>query len=235
MDVHAAQWIGKRERMEDAYAVSHFPDGTLAVVCDGMGGHCNGDAAARTAVDAFCAAFARLPEMPAERRLRVALDEANEAVGALFLAKGCFGGTTLLGVYVSHGVLYHVSVGDCALFLWRGGALRRLNEDHSMRTLYRGFGPECAMPESHCLRSALTGEPLALVDAPAGFPLLPRDRIILASDGTEELLFECHPGAELSALLSNRATPLASALVQACERLDNEFADNVTVLTLDAV
>ena len=235
MDVHAAQWIGCRERMEDAYAVSHFPEGTLAVVCDGMGGHSHGDVAARTAADAFSAAFAALAELPPERRLRVALDEANEAVCALYLQRANYGGTTLLAVYVSRGVLYHVSVGDSALFIWRSGTLRRLNEDHSMRAFYSGYGPECAMPDSHCLRSALTGEPPELVDAPAqGFPLLPRDRIILASDGVERLLFDCHPSTRLAAILSSRETPLAPALVQACEQLHDELADNVTVLTLDA-
>lgn len=233
MDVHAAQWIGKRERMEDAYAVSHFPVGTLAVVCDGMGGHCRGDEAARTAADAFCAAFAALHGLQAEPRMRAALDEANKAVGALYRKGGDYGGTTLLAAYVSRGVLHHVSVGDTALFLWRGNTLRRLNEDHSMRSFYKGFGPECAMPDAHCLRSALTGEPPELVDAPAGFPLLPHDRIILASDGAEELLFEGHPAAPLAEILSNRTTPLAPALVQACEQKRHPFADNVTVLTLD--
>ena len=233
MDVHAAQWIGKRERMEDAYAVSHFPEGTLAVVCDGMGGHCRGDEAARAAANAFCTAFAQLPGLPAQRRLRVALDEANEAVGALYLQTGTFGGTTLLAAFASHGLLHHVSVGDCALFVWRGGTLRRLNEDHSMRALYKGYGPACAIPDSHCLRSALTGEPPQLVDAPQGFPLLPHDRIIMSSDGTEALLFDSPLPTGLATILSDRAVPLAPAIVQACERLQDEYADNVTVLTLD--
>ena len=237
MDVHAAQWIGAREKMEDAYAVSHFPQGTLAVVCDGMGGHSHGALAARTAADSFCEAFARLENMQdVSRRLRVSLDAANEAVGALLLEHGGeFGGTTLVAAFVSRHLIYHVSVGDSALFLWRGGVLSRLNEDHSMRAFYQGFGPECAMPDSHCLRSALTGEPLELVDAPLqGFPLLPHDRLILASDGVEELMFDCTPTLALRRILSSTETPLAPALVQAVEALHNPLADNVTVLTLDA-
>ena len=237
MDVHAAQWIGMREKMEDAYAVSHFPQGALAVVCDGMGGHSHGDLAARAAADAFCAAFARLADMDdVPRRLRVALDEANEAVGALLLERGGeFGGTTLLAAFVTRHLLYHISVGDSALFLWRGDSLSRLNEDHSMRAFYQGFGPECAMPDSHCLRSALTGEPPEMLDAPPqGFPLLPHDRIILASDGVEELLFDCAPKASVRRILSSTDTPLAPALVQAVEALRFPLADNVTVLTLDA-
>lgn len=104
-----------------------------------------------------------------------------------------------------------------------------------MRAFYQGFGPECAMPDSHCLRSALTGEPPEMVDAPPqGFPLLPHDRIILASDGVEELLFDCAPKASVRRILSSTDTPLAPALVQAVEALRFPLADNVTVLTLDA-
>lgn len=220
--------------MEDAYTVAHFPEGTLAVVCDGMGGHSHGKLAARTAADAFRDAFTRLAELPVPRRLRAALDVANEAVGALFQEKGCFGGTTLLAVFAAHRLLHHISVGDSALFLWRAGNLVRLNEDHSMRAFYSGFGPECAMPDSHCLRSALTGEQPELVDEPQqGYPLLPHDRIILASDGVEDLLFDCIPTPAVREVLSSTAVPLASALVQATEALHSEYADNTTVVTLD--
>ena len=223
--------------MEDAYAVSHFPQGTLAVVCDGMGGHSHGDLAARAAADAFCAAFARLEGLETPQRLRGALDEANAAVGALLVEQGGeFGGTTLLAAYVTHHLLYHVSVGDSALFLWRGNTLSRLNEDHSMRPYYQGVGPACALlPDSHCLRSALSGDSMELVDAPQqGFPLLPHDRIILASDGVEELLSGCTPTQAVRRILSSTDTPLAPALVQAVEALHYPFADNVTVLTMDA-
>lgn len=236
MDAYVAQWIGTREKMEDAYAVTHLPEGTLAIVCDGMGGHRYGDCASAEAAAAFKETFCTHAGQPLLRRLRTALEEANAAVGRLFREKESFGGTTLLAVYVTKGLLYHISVGDSGLFLWRNNSLKRLNEDHSMRPFYQGLGAECALPESHALRSALVGEPLELVDSPdTPYPLLPQDRIILTTDGTEHLLYSCRPGMAVSRLLNTRSgvLPLAAALVQAAEALQDPYADNATVVSLD--
>ncbi len=85
MNAHVAQWIGCRERQEDAYVLRHFPTGLLVVVCDGMGGHHMGAVASRTAADAFVDAFTCAGEelVPAAR-LRHALETANDTVREAF-------------------------------------------------------------------------------------------------------------------------------------------------------
>lgn len=95
-----------------------------------------------------------------------------------------------------------------------------------------------AMSQGHALRSAVTGERLSLVDAPpTPYPLLPGDRIILASDGADALLLPPHMPESLRRMLDTRETDqkknLSVALVEACEALQNPYADNVTVLSMD--
>ncbi|MGN0835982.1 MAG: PP2C family protein-serine/threonine phosphatase [Akkermansia sp.] len=234
-----AQWLGRREKQEDAYAARPVAGGMLAVVCDGMGGHCYGDCASRAAAAAFADAFAE-QESALPERLQAALTAANAAVRGVYESQGAFGGTTLLAVFAGRGLLHWISVGDSPLYLWRMGRLIRLNADHSMRAVFEryvcagGMTLREAQRNGHMLRSALTGSRIPLVDAPrAGYPLLPGDRLILCTDGAEPLLAQGVLSPELRALLSERGGSLAARLVGACRELNEEHADNVTVITLD--
>lgn len=242
MDAHAAQWIGKRPRQEDAYGIRHFPEGSLAVVCDGMGGHDAGALASATAVKLFIEVFADAAAEPSvTARLQSALTGANAAVGRLYEGSNAYGGTTLLAVFAGHGVLRWISVGDSGLYLWRHGTLSRLNEDHSMRAVYEQFvGPggmsrREALAGGHVLRSALTGEDIPMIDVhERPFPILPGDRLILCTDGIETLVEQGLLRAEVRRILMQRGGSLAASLVQACAEAHDEFADNVTVVTMDA-
>lgn len=239
MDASVAQWLGKRESQQDAYAVKHYPQGTLAVVCDGMGGHAQGAGAARIAADTFVAVFSDSASMPMTERMQLALDAANEAVGEMF-APGEYGGTTLVAVFAGAGVLWWISVGDSPLFLWRRKRLVRLNADHSMRAIYEEFVRSGtmthaeAMNKGHMLRAAVTGERLDMVDiSVTPRPLIPGDRIILASDGVDALLLPPVLLDTTKAVLDNREGSLAAHLVEACRALQDPYADNATVVTLD--
>ena len=92
MRIHVAQWIGKRVDMEDAYALRHFPGGSLAVVCDGMGGHDCGLQAAELASRAFVKAFEAANDKVTSQRLLESLNRANDAVGEYFQKRGLYGG-----------------------------------------------------------------------------------------------------------------------------------------------
>ncbi len=241
MKVCIAEWIGKRATMEDAHLVRHYPTSTLAIVCDGMGGHDCGALAARTACDVFAQSFEQLnAPMDMSMRLRQSLLCANEAVGEKLSALGVFGGCTLLAVYVRGGVIWWVSVGDSPLMIWRGGRILRLNEDHSMRKMYgsfyvEGFGRRSqSPPHAHSLRSAVTGQKISLIDAPVTpYLLLPGDRILLASDGANDFLLTKPLQEMVRAALMRRGNQLAAELLEAYRIMDPYEADNVTVLSMD--
>lgn len=242
MKAGIAQWIGCREKQEDSYRVKYFPDGLLVVVADGMGGHHCGELASAEAVRAFEDFFAESASLglSVSERLQSALIAANESVGRAFADCCRCGGTTLVAAFIGQGVIRWVSVGDSPLLLWRGGRLLRLNADHSLRAVLMEYvsagtmSHSDAMRSGHQLRSALTGGEIAMVDAPATpQPLLPGDRIIVASDGVDELLLSPVLTDEVRALLSVRDGNMSVRVVEACQALNDPGADNVTVVSVD--
>lgn len=240
MNAVISQWIGKREHQEDSYIVRHYPDATLAVVCDGMGGHEFGGLASKTAAESFIRYFESDAEENIHDRLLNALDGANDEVGRVFTEACAYGGTTLVAAYISHGVLWWVSVGDSSLYLWRQGRLLRLNEDHSMRAVYMEYVQlgcmryEDAVRHGNTLRSAITGQALQLVDAPeTPYPLLPGDRLLLTSDGTDDVLYVAAISEATQAVLNDRTQNCAAGIIRLCTELKNPYADNATVVSLD--
>lgn len=203
------------------------------LVCDGMGGHCRGAEAAAGAADAFADCFAISSALPMSERLYAALNAANGAVRRLMKKHAQYGGTTLVAGFIGSGVVRWISVGDSSLLLWRRNRLIRLNADHSLRPVL-----ESALPgrgrHSHMLRSAVTGDEIAIVDAPpTPLPLLPGDRLIVCSDGADDLLTPGAVSSEVGVLLSACGDNDAASLMGMLRRLDNPLADNATVIVVD--
>lgn len=228
-----------RRKQEDSYQVKFFPEGVLAVVCDGMGGHHDGALASTLASEAFVKSFEKNDSLLVAERLRVALDDANAAVRKSFESRGVYGGTTLVAAFAGSGVLRWVSVGDSALYLWRHGRLIRLNQDHSYRDVYQpyigaGMTAQEALRRGHVLRCAITGEPLDMVDAPSvPYPLLPEDRIVITTDGSEDILAPELLTSVGRNILNNREGSLPVAIIEACQALDDPYADNTTIVSID--
>lgn len=121
------------------------PRGTLLAVADGMGGHGGGDVASALAVDVILHYvlhimpwFLRLDESyesDLTDELRAALDSCQVAVQNAAEAKDSehpLMGTTLTIAYVVWPRLYVVHVGDSRAYLFRGGELQLITEDHTL-------------------------------------------------------------------------------------------------------
>ncbi len=238
------QLLGTRETQEDDFGliagetldpVGHHP---LAVVADGMGGHAAGEVASGIAVRAFIEAYGA--EGRPSDRLRAALDIANRALGYAIRENPALHGmgTTLVAAAVTANGLEWISVGDSALLLHRGGQLKRLNEDHSMKPVIaamREIEPEAAERMSpHQLRSALVGSAIARVDASLMPELLRAgDFVVAATDGLETL-DESEAAAIIAECRTGGPKAVKDALMAAVAERCAPTQDNVTVAIIEA-
>lgn len=253
-DFAGRQLLGTREEQQDAYAFCPVDaDGDsirklMVVVADGVGGHQGGREAAQTAVRAFIDGyFFSLDDLAVERRdegetaedltrridakaLNRALDYANERLADAIdadrkLMHGA--GTTLLAVLSDGKEFRWISVGDSPLLLYRGGALERLNADHSLRSESRTqtSGGECQSPNT--ITSALAGTLIPLIDGPSQLiQWRPQDVLVVASDGLLSLdsdaLSRCLKESGVTALQK------AAQILSQIKALGKKRQDNAT-------
>ena len=245
-DVTSAISLGRRDVQEDAI-ICDFPIGAtmgFAVLSDGMGGHAAGDVASKIVVT----------EVFAELKLQSGNPEAMETdivtilQGAAASANECIRvhaghdnttrgmGATLVAPVLMGTHLYWISVGDSPLLLFRDGALKQLNQDHSMAPqidfLARAGMMETDVatnhPDRQCLTSVLAGRDIARIDCPdIAVKLQHGDIVIAASDGLQFL-----ENSEISDLLTEHANAtsagISNALLQSLEHLDDPDQDNVS-------
>lgn len=240
LDLATAEYIGAREQQQDLAAALPLVAGALLVLADGLGGHESGADAARLVVTTFKeAGAAGRFKNPATRRqvLREVLDLANARIAERAdPAHGHRGmASTVVAAVVDKGELRWVSVGDSHLYLWRGGRLHKLNEDHSQAGLmirsgqYQPGDPEVQAVKS-VLVSALTGRKLEIVDLPqSSFQLAPGDVLMLASDGLNTLSDD-----EIEQIVDDvrdhGAIRLSTTLLESVRSRRLERQDNTTVV-----
>jgi serine/threonine protein phosphatase PrpC len=127
-----------------------------------------------------------------------ALAGTNDAIAKAAILDGTLegAGCAFLSAAIDDGALSWTSVGDCSLYLFHGGKLRKLNDDHSMRPVIaasvaagRVSAKAAAQdPRRNSLRSALKGGEIRLIDnSREPIHLRPGDGVLLASDGLETL------------------------------------------------
>jgi protein phosphatase len=226
--VGAATDVGRvRDGNEDAYLVDDAMG--LVAVADGMGGHRAGEVASATALEALRAAVS------AGRPLRESIEDANAAVYGKSLTDDALRGmgTTLTaGTLAAGGTLLVGHVGDSRAYLLHDGELRQLTTDHSLvEELVRDgrlTSDEAAVhPQRSIITRALGVDASVEVDV---YPveLVPRDRLLLCSDGLTGMV---QPDA-IAAVLRREEDPTraATALIDAANTAGGE--DNITVVVV---
>lgn len=129
-----------RENNEDAIDVKQYPDLTLSLVADGMGGQAAGEIASKRAIEVVprelkkSLAQAGSPE-DVKRFTRKAVVQANDeimAMGALDRDLRNMGTTLVLAVWRKGNEMYIAGVGDSRAYLIRRGRIEQLTVDHSL-------------------------------------------------------------------------------------------------------
>lgn len=203
-----AQHIGNRSRQEDSFGFSDLSDkqqlaqrGICAVLSDGMGGLSSGREVSELAVSRTLEFFKDLRgEVPVWQQMKEFVSNLCGEVFSLYGRDGKAGaGATLVAAIFYENRLYWCTAGDSRLYLFRGGRLYQLNEDHDYknRLLSRYIRGEAALEEAlgHPQRDALTsylGCPfMEEIDANhLGFVLQNKDKIFMVTDGIYNALTE---------------------------------------------
>ena len=223
----AATDIGQvREGNEDSYLLLD----PLYAVADGMGGHRGGEVASSLALQTVQELFERR-----EGSLTEQVQEANHAVFERSQADREVAGmgTTLTAALVQGGRAWLAHVGDSRAYLFRGGELHLLTEDHTLvhRMVQEGeITP--AEAETHPHRSILTralGVDDVLQVDEGVVELRPGDRLLLCTDGLTAMVSD----GEIRTVLEESRDPNAAVerLVRAANRAGG--IDNITAVILD--
>ncbi len=218
------------------------PERDLFIVSDGMGGQLAGEVAAEAAVSLLPTLLRQRLAGSLHPRGRVAELVLREAIlnlsrrlwsegAARPELRGLGATVALVWLRGPHAHLAHM--GDSRIYLYRGGQLAQLTQDHSVAALLVRSGeisPEEAL--RHPARNQLSryvgmgGEVYADVRT---IQLQPGDRLLLCTDGLTRPLAD----GRIAAVLAERAEPEGAcrALVAAANAAGG--ADNITSLVVD--
>jgi serine/threonine protein phosphatase PrpC len=246
---------GGRDRNEDNYLVcvdgivryhvrgenvtlTQEGDGLLVAVCDGMGGHENGDVAATAAVQVLAKLYQ--PGSP-RRPSRVLLKYVQQCHQRLHQAARAEGpvamGTTLTAAWLVNGQAAWVQVGDSRLYLHRDGRLLRLTCDQTRNEFARRDGRPATSEGDHLAQTFIygsrgLGDNAALrleqgLDSGAEI-LHPGDRLLLCSDGVSGVVDE----RALAGVLAEVRAPQEAAERLRDLALERGSRDNVSALVV---
>jgi protein phosphatase len=267
-DVATAIGIGQRDYQEDS-VVADFNLGNpfgFVVVADGMGGHAAGDVASKiVATEVFSALKLQLDSVESPGKDEAAHQDGQSASIAAFerdigeilrsvaqAANSCIDahvaqdpelrgmGATLVTPIIFENRLYWLSIGDSPLFLYRQGALKQLNEDHSLAPqidlmVKTGqIDPEVAKnhPDRNALTSVVMGGRIPLIDCRSEpMPLAKEDVLIAASDGLQTLSNQAIE-VLLKKIHKKSSAEIAEALLNAVIAFADPDQDNVSIAVI---
>src|SRR5205809_3180542 len=186
-----------RENNEDSLDIKQFPDMTVGLVADGMGGQGAGEIASKRAVEIVprelkkrLAGAQSLDDIKSSiRRSIVQANEEIMAMAAMDRDLKNMGTTLVMAVWrKGSAVIYVAGVGDSRGYLLRGNKLEQLTVDHSLaQALVEAKTISAAEAREHRFRNVLW-KYLGTKEVGEGpdvgvLPVQPGDRFLLCTDG----------------------------------------------------
>lgn len=233
-----------RENNEDSIESKQYPDMTVCIVADGMGGQAAGEIASKKAIEIVPRELKKTITSASDAKgvesaIRKAIVQANDeiiAMGALDKDLKNMGTTIVVSLWRKGTDLCIAGVGDSRAYMIRNGEIKQLTVDHSLaEALVQAGTISRDEAREHKFKNVLwkylgsreVGEgPDVLVESvKAG------DRFVMCTDGlsgvcTDQQLLEfsqSHPDSQTC----------ADGLGQLA--LDNGSRDNVSVIVIDVV
>jgi protein phosphatase len=235
-----------RENNEDAIEVKAFPDMTVCIVADGMGGQAYGEVASKRAIEVVPRELRKnLPAASGTEQvrdvIRKAVLQANQeilTIAALDREKTSMGTTIVMVLWRRGPEVFIANLGDSRAYRIRDGQIEQLTVDHSLAQALvenKTISPDEA--KGHRFRNYLWKylgcKEKDMGDGPdiKAFPIQAGDRFLLCSDGVsgpvpDEQLLEyilAHPDVQ----------QCAEGLSQLA--LDMGSRDNVSCVVIEVV
>ena len=197
---HNEDYIGYAEPVTPEQARTH---GWLFVLCDGVGGHAQGEVASRAAVESMLAGFRQAQRgEPLNGLLQRLVRTANTHVFEAALAAGPAGAgmaTTIVSCALRYDRAVVAHVGDSRCYLIRNGEVQVLTRDHTVASEHARMGlltaQEAEEAETkHILSRSLGGGLFVSVEL-NDYQVFPGDMLLLCSDGLHGAIASSEIGA----------------------------------------
>jgi serine/threonine protein phosphatase PrpC len=229
-----AQHVGGRPRQCDRTAVVAAPGGVRAyALLDGVG--TSAEVARWTLGAAHRVAAEAARAQDAEAGLRAAYDRYRDRPAPTDPFADLPYAAAVVAVTAPGKPLTVAWSGDARAYVWSGGGLHQLTEDHNDRRVHPPYGRPNVL--TTCLGSEQTDEEVQERHNHAAVEGVTRHldrwaRLLLDSDGAYEPL-EAYSSLPLIDYLPGELEDVAHTLVECAVELGGEYADNATALVAD--
>lgn len=222
------------EMDREAFVCDSFEgEDCLFAICDGMGGHENGELASFTAVS-------RMPMLQStlkHQEFPTAMQAWTEETNRIVYRTAHNGGSTLATLYFQEGLVYSAHIGDSRIYRYHEGHISRVTKDHSKLQVLLDAGlitekDIANHPDKHVITRCLgmredeEGQCLPTVQGPIHAEK--DDRYLICSDGVTDMLSD----SQIENLLSQHVEvkECTSAIYQAA--LDAGGKDNTSIMVI---
>ncbi len=230
-----------RENNEDSIEVKLFPDMSLCIVADGMGGQAAGEIASKRAVEVVPRELKKNltagSQEDAKAVIRKAVVQANEEIitmGSLDRDLKNMGTTIVLALWCRGSEIYIANLGDSRAYMIRGNSIEQLTVDHSLaQALVENKTISATEAKEHRFRNVLwkylgskevgEGPDVKTVPIQAG------DKFVLCSDGMSGPV----PDPQILSFVNEHPDVQACADGLGQLALDNGSRDNVSVIVIE--
>ena len=241
LDMFASSIMGTRKYQQDSYACIETPAGSLAVVCDGMGGLEGGERASGLAVKTLLEDYITDSITDIKKFFRNEVKVIDNLVCRISDDNGrpVGAGTTIVAVHIDDGEMNWISVGDSKIYVIRNNELHCIVREHNYRLMLNSMYAKGEITleqyrseenKAEALISFLGIGNVSLIDEnEAPLKLIQGDMVLLCSDG----LYKSLSDERILAIISDNYFDLqraADELTEAALSYSGRGQDNATVV-----